>query len=99
MAKKKVAKKKASPAKKAAPAKASKKKAAPIREEEQIEIELDAVEQKAVDLISTSEQLCDDLEEAVTAAVSKTVGTIYKKHKINLTPEQAENVALLLFGN
>ena len=68
-------------------------------DDEQIEIQLDAVEQQAIDLVSTSDKLCDDLEEAVTAAVSKSVGTIYKQHKIKLTPEQAENVALVLFGN
>lgn len=96
MAKKK-ATKKAAPAKKAA-AKKSKKKTPPVRDDEQIELILDPLEQKALDLVSTSDQLCDDLELAVTAAVAKTVGTIYKKHKVNLTAAQAENVALLLFG-
>jgi hypothetical protein len=97
MAKKKVAKK-AAPAKKA-PAKGAKKKAPPKRKDEQIEIKLDPVEQQAIDLVSTSEPLCDDLELTVTSAVAKAVGTVYKKYKINLTPAQAENVALILFGN
>jgi hypothetical protein len=96
MAKKKVAKK-AAPAKKAT--KKAKKKAAPAHKEEQIEIKLEAVEQEALDLVSTSDQLCNDLEAAVTAAVAKTVATVYKKHKITLTSAQAENVALILFGN
>ncbi len=99
MAKKKVAKKKSTPAKKAAPAKKTKKKSSPQWDEEQIEIQLDAVEQQAIDLVSSSDQLCNDLEKAVTLAVSKTVRTIYKNHKINLNAAQAENVALLLFGN
>jgi hypothetical protein len=95
MAKKKVAKK-AAPAKKSAK---KTKKTAPAHKDEQIEIKLEAIEQEALDLVSTSDKLCNDLEAAVTAAVAKTVATIYKKHKITLTPAQAENVALILFGN
>lgn len=75
------------------------KKAPPMRDDEQLELQLDPLEQKALDLVSTSDRLCNDLELAVTAAVAKTVGAVYKKHKINLTPAQAENVALLLFGS
>jgi hypothetical protein len=96
---KKTAKKKAAPAKKAAPTKGSKKKSAPRHADEPIELKLDEVEQKAVDLVATSDALCNDLEVAVTAAVAKTVGAVYKKHKIKLDPAQAETVALVLFGN
>jgi hypothetical protein len=92
MAKKKAAKKKA-------PAKGAKKKAPAKRKEEQIEIHLDAVEQKALDLVQASDQVCNEIERDVTAAVAKAVGAVFKKHKINLTPAQAENVALILFGN
>jgi hypothetical protein len=95
MAKKKVAKKAAT--KKTAPAKGSKKKAASTHEE--VEIKLAPVEQQAIDLVSTSDALCNDLELTVTKAVAKAVGTVYKKHKVNLTAAQAENVALILFGN
>jgi hypothetical protein len=114
MAKKKVAKKKSGPAKKAVPAKSGRKKTPlecpecrgtgkmvtpPELEKDMIEIVPDALEQQALDLVQTSEKLCDDLEESVTAAVSKAVGTVFKKHKVILSDEQAENVALVLFGN
>jgi hypothetical protein len=39
------------------------------------------------------------LEHDVTEAVSKAVGAVFEKHNITLTPAQAENVALILFGN
>jgi hypothetical protein len=71
----------------------------PAADEMEMEIVLDAAEQKAIDLVQSSDQVCDDLEEAVTAVVSKTVATVFKKHKVNLTAAQAENVALVLFGN
>jgi hypothetical protein len=124
MAKKKTAKKKSGPAKKAAPAKSTRKKmlyecpkcgseidstavakgnrkktTPPELEKDMIEIVPDALEQQALDLVQTSETLCDDLEEGVTAAVSKAVGTVFKKHGVVLSAEQAENVALILFGN
>jgi hypothetical protein len=113
MAKKTVSKKKAAPAtKKATPAKKGKKAASPKKpakatkktpmppvEEEPMELILDEVEQQAVNLVATSDPLCDELELAVTSAVAKIVRTVYKKHKINLTAAQAENVALVLFGN
>ena len=111
MAKKKAAKKaapakgakKKTPAKgakKATPAKSGKKKApAKRKKEEQIEIQLDAVEQQALDLVQASDQVCNDLEHDVTDAVSKAVGAVFEKHNITLTPAQAENVALILFGN
>ena len=98
MAKKKTAKKKSAGAKKATPAKKS-KKTAPVQAEESMELKLDRAEQQAVHLVSTSEQLCDELERAVTVAVAKTVQSIYKKHKLSLSAAQAENVALLLFGD
>jgi transposase len=93
MAKKKAAKKaavKGSKAKKKAPAKAK---------DEQIEIKLDVLEQQALDLVQKSDDLCNDLEKEVTQAVAKSVAIVFKKHKIKLTPAQAENVALILFGN
>ena len=98
MAKKKAAKKNPTGAKKANPAKKS-KKTPPARAEESMELKLDSVEQQAVHLVSTSDQLCDELEKAVTAAVTNTVQKVYKKHKLSLSAAQAENVALLLFGD
>jgi hypothetical protein len=114
MAKKKVAKKKTEPAKKATPTKGARKKTplecpecrgtgkiatTPEFEKDMVEIVPDALEQQALDLVQTSERLCDDLEEAVTAAVSKAVGAVFKRYKVVLSAEQAENVALILFGN
>jgi hypothetical protein len=93
MAKKKAAKKaavKGSKAKKKAPAKAK---------DEQIEIKVDVVEQQALELVQSSDALCNDLEKEVTTAVAKSVANVFKKHKVKLTPAQAENVALILFGN
>jgi transposase len=93
MAKKKAAKKaavKGSKAKKKAPAKAK---------DEQIEIKLDVLEQHALDLVQKSDPICNDLEKEVTAAVAKSVANVFKKHGVKLTPAQAENVALILFGN
>jgi hypothetical protein len=98
MAKKKVAKK-AAPSKKAAKAKPAKKKTAPAIKDDQIEIMLEPIEKEALDLVQTSNQLCNDLEVAVTSAVSQAVRKVFKSHKVALSAAQAENVALILFGN
>jgi hypothetical protein len=39
------------------------------------------------------------LEEAVTAALSKTVRKVFKDNRIDLTPIQATNMAMILFGD
>jgi hypothetical protein len=95
---KKTAAKKATPAKKATGAKASKKKA-PAKKAECIDIQLDPTEVKAFELAHKSEQVCKELELAVTQAMAKTVQKVFKQHDISLTASQSEQVALLLFGD
>jgi hypothetical protein len=90
--------KKPAPAKKTTGAKAAKKKAAPAKTEP-IEIELEEVEATAIELVHSSSKVCDELEKAVTSAVSQAVRKVYKQNKVSLTTEQAEKVALLLFGD
>jgi hypothetical protein len=89
--------KKPAPTKKAAPAKAKKK--APAKKNAPVEIELDAAEAKAIELVHTTDKVCTELEVAVTTAVAQAVGKVFKKHSISLTSAQAEKVALLLFGD
>lgn len=90
--------KKPAPTKKATGAKATKKKA-PAKKSETIEIELDAVEAKAFELAHASDKVCTELEETVMSAVSDAVRKVYKKNGITLTSDQAQKVALLLFGD
>jgi hypothetical protein len=90
--------KKPAPAKKATGAKAAKKKAAPAKSET-VEIELDEVEATAIELVHASSKVCDELEKAVTSAVSQAVRKVFKENKVSLTTEQAQKVALLLFGD
>jgi hypothetical protein len=82
---------------------AGKKKAPPQKhshaEPETVEIVLDATEGKAVQLAETSDEVCDELEKVVTEAVSKSVRDVYKKRGVALSLEQAQNVALTLFGD
>lgn len=90
---------KRAPAKrKAAGAKATKKKASP-RKSEPVEIELDAVEAAAIELVHSSDKVCLELEKAVTSTVCEAVRKVFKQHRISLTSEQAQRVALLLFGD
>jgi hypothetical protein len=89
-------------AKKAAPAPQKTKKAPPKKQAEQDEpvaIELDAVEEKALEMVQSSQPLCDDLEAEVTDAVSAAVRKVFKKHGHALSSEQAANVAMVLFGD
>jgi hypothetical protein len=87
----------AAKAKKATGAKPAKK--APAKKVETIEIKLDAVETQAIQLADSSDDVCEELEKAVTSAVSDAVRKVYKKNKITLTAAQAENVALALFAD
>jgi hypothetical protein len=96
MVKKPAAKK--STAKKS-PAKKSTTKKKPAKKVERVEIQLDPVETKAFELAHASEEVRRDLEEAVTLAMSETVRKVFKKHRLALTAEQAQEVALLLFGD
>ena len=75
------------------------KKKAPSKKIERIEIELDPVETKAFDLAHSSVELRSELEEAVTLAIARTVRKVFKQHRISLTTPQAQELALLLFGD
>jgi hypothetical protein len=86
------------PAKKA-PAKATKKKAPAKKQAKPVEIELDPAEAKAIELAHASDEVCTELEDAVTSAISQAVRKVFKQHDVALTSDQAEEVALLLFGD
>ena len=94
----KPAKKAAAPKAKKAPAKAKKAEKAPAKIEK-FEIELGPNETKAFDLAQTSDAVCQDLEEAVTDAISQAVRKVFKKHKVTLTQPEALEVAATLFGD
>jgi hypothetical protein len=80
-------------------AKSSKTKKKPAKKVERVEIQLDPTEAKAFELAHASEDVRQQLEEAVTAAMAGAVRKVFKKHRVALTAEQAELVALLLFGD
>jgi hypothetical protein len=80
------------------PAAKAKKKASP-KKVEQVEIELDAIEIKALKLANSSAKVCKELELAVALAISQTVRKVFKQHGISLSPPQAQGVAGLLFGD
>jgi uncharacterized protein YcgI (DUF1989 family) len=95
---KKTAKKKAAPAKKSTSKKAAPKKA-PAKKVEHVEIQLSPAETAAFELAHSSEEVCKELEEAVTAVMGDTIRKVFKKHKISLTQPEGQQVALLLFGD
>jgi hypothetical protein len=97
MAKKTTGKKPATPAKHKAPATKAKKKA-PARKTEQVEIELDPIQIKALELVQSSEKVRKELEEGATAAMSRAVGKVFQKHRISLSASQSQEVAAVLFG-
>ncbi|MEI8372354.1 MAG: hypothetical protein WCJ35_05885 [Planctomycetota bacterium] len=68
-------------------------------DEHEEEIELDDTERKAVDLVIKSEKLRDALEAEVNTAVTQAVRKICKAHGALLTVDQAQNVAMVLFGD
>ncbi|MGA2033567.1 MAG: hypothetical protein ABSG68_15030 [Thermoguttaceae bacterium] len=84
------------PAKGAAAGKGGKKK--PAKKAPVPEIVLDAVETKALDLVRASQAVCHELEAAAMSALSRAVRQVFKQHRITLNDEQAENVAMVLFG-
>lgn len=97
---KKTATKKAPAAKaKKTPAKKAPAKKAPAKKAKPVEIELEPAEIKAFELAHSSEQVCKELELAVTATIATAVRKVFKQHSIALSPVQAEKVALLLFGD
>ena len=75
------------------------KKTAQAKQIERIEIELDPIETKAFDLAHSSVEVCTELEEAVALAISQVVRKVFKQHGISLSPSQAQEVALLMFGD
>jgi len=89
------------PKKKAATKKAPAKKApkkTPAHEAE-LEITLEPIEEKAFHLAHSSAKVQRELEEAVTEALGKSVRKVFKNHRIDLTPAQATNMAMILFGD
>jgi hypothetical protein len=63
------------------------------------EIELDETESKAVDMVLDSEKMLKSLEIEVNTAVTLAVRKVCKAHGAALTTAQAQNVAMVLFGN
>jgi transposase len=99
MAKKQSARKTAATPKKATATKPAKKKAPAKKAAEPAEIVLEPAEEEALDLAQSASDVCSELEVAVTSAVTQAVRKIFKQHRISLTPPQAKNVALMLFGD
>jgi len=62
-------------------------------------IELDDTERNAVDLVLDSDDLRNDLETEVNAVVTQAVRKVCKAHGTVLTSAQAQNVAMILFGD
>ncbi len=81
------------------PAATKTKKKASAKKVEYVEIELDPVEAKAYELANSSGELCEELELAVSVAMSKAVRKVFKLHCISLTTPQAQKVAVFLFGD
>ena len=75
------------------------KKKASAKKVERVEIELDPAEAKAFELAHSSGEVCEELELAVSLAISQAVRKVFKQHRISLTTTQAQKVAVLLFGN
>jgi hypothetical protein len=67
--------------------------------EHEMEIELDATERKAVDLVLERNDMCSALEAEVNRVVTNAVRKICKEYGAPLTIAQAQNVAMMLFGD
>ncbi len=67
--------------------------------EHEEEVELDETESKAVDLVLERDDLRDALETEVNTVVTQAVRKICKTHGVSLTVDQAQNVAMVLFGD
>ena len=63
------------------------------------EMQLDDTESKAIDLVLDSEALRSALELEVNTVVTQAVRKICKAHGATLTAAQAQNVAMVLFGD
>jgi hypothetical protein len=66
---------------------------------EYVELELDPIEAKAFELAHSSDKVCEELELAVSLAMSQAVRKIFKLHGIALSMPQAKKVAVFLFGD
>ena len=90
-------------AKKKAATKRAAQKSAPVshdhEHEHDQEIELDPTEEQAFRLAQKSRPFRDEMETAVTVAISKTVRKVFKGHGVALSAEQAEKMAMILFGD
>jgi hypothetical protein len=63
------------------------------------EIQLDDTEAKAIDLVVESDKVRIALEQEVNDAVTHAVRKVCKQHGASLTLVQAQNVAMVLFGD
>jgi hypothetical protein len=63
------------------------------------EIELDETERQAVDLVLQRDDMRSALETEVNTVVTQAVRKICKAHGASLTAAQAQNVAMVLFGD
>jgi hypothetical protein len=75
------------------------KRQAPAKKAGHVEIELDAIEIKAIKLAHSSAKVQRELEEAVSLATCQAVRKVLKGHKISLAPPQTQKVAAILFGD
>jgi hypothetical protein len=78
--------------------KAKAKKKAPAKKAERIEIELDPIQIKALELVHSSVKVRTELEEGATSAMSQAVRKVFKQHRIPLTAPQSQEIAAVLFG-
>jgi hypothetical protein len=62
-------------------------------------IELDETESKVIDLVLDSDDMRNALEVEVNTVVTEAVRKICKAHGASLTVAQAQNVAMVLFGD
>jgi hypothetical protein len=67
--------------------------------EHEEEIELDDTERKAIDLVFNSDSIRNSLETEVNTVVTLAIRKVCKAHGASLTTAQAQNVAMVLFGD
>jgi hypothetical protein len=66
---------------------------------DEMEIELDDTERTTIDMVLDSEKLCRALETEVDAAVTAAVRKVCRQYGTPLSAAQAQNVAMVLFGD
>jgi hypothetical protein len=66
---------------------------------EEVEIELDDTEQEAIDMVFDSDELRLAMETEVDAAVTAAVRKVCRQYGTPLSTAQAQNVAMVLFGD